>query len=847
MLKVSLKNLWSHKRRLIGTVLAVVIGVAFLTGTLTLGSTLESNFDDLFTEVNAGTDAVIRNETQLDSDYAPAAALIDASLVDDVRATEGVAAAEGTVDGFGRLHGRDGEGLGGNGPPTLASSWIEDPDLNPYRIAEGRPPEGSEEVVINRGAAEDGDLSVGDTTIVETPDPVEATIVGISTFGDADGLGGVTSTAFTLEGAQTHLTKRPGEVTRIVVKAEPGVSQDELVRSLRAELPDGIEVISGDALTDEGVEDINATFLDMLRMFLLVFAIIALLVATFSIYNTFSIIVAQRTRDAALLRALGASRRQVLASVGAEAVVVGVVASLIGIVGGIGFAGLLKGLFDSFGFVLPAGGLVITTTTLVVAFVVGVLVTALAGVFPAIRASRVAPLAALRQVAVDRAGSSTVRAVTGLTLAAVGAGVVMSSVLGEGGGDAILVAGVGAIVLAVGIVVFGPVIAGPAAALLGAPLARLRGVPGGLARRNAVRNPKRTSSTAAALMVGVGVVTLFTVFAASLKATIDTTVSEGFAGDLVISSGPFGGSGYSPQLATDIGAIPEVSTAVGVGTDGAEIGGESKQISAAEPADLDAVLDLDVVDGSIADLAPDEIGVSEGVADRNNWTVGSEVAVTFSDAAVENMRVGAIYEGNELLGGYLIPRATWEPHAVQAIDATVYVDVADGVSVADGERAVEEVAEGYGDPDVLTRDEFVDVAAGAVNLMLGIVYALLALTILIALMGIANTLSLSIHERTRELGLLRAVGETRGQVRAMVRWESVIVAVFGTVGGLAFGAFLGWALVQSAGSDQDFTFAAPFTQLVIVLVVGALAGLLAGLRPARRAARLDVLQAVATE
>jgi putative ABC transport system permease protein len=848
MLSLVFAEMRGHSRRLVGTGVAVFLGVAFLTGTLVLGDTLRSNFDSLFAEVNAGTDVIVRNATDLgiESDATPG--LIDRSLVDGVRAVDGVSAAEPVVQGYGQLLGADGDAIGGNGPPQFAGSWTTDPDLNPYRLAEGRAPEADDEVVVNRKAADEGDLAIGDRTTLLTPEPVEVTIVGLATFGDQDGLGGVTFTAFTLDGAMEHVTKDPDGVSTIAVKAADGTPQDELLTRIDEVLPYGVEAVTGTEVSNEASDDINAIFLDLLTTFLTIFAGIALLVATFSIYNTFSIIVAQRTRTAALLRALGASRRQVLGSVVAEALVVGIVASLIGLAGGVGVAGLLKGLFDAAGFALPAGGIVVTLGTVAVAIVVGVVVTLVAGIAPAIRASRVAPLAALRDVAFESTATSRIRVVVGSLMLA--AGTVLAVLPALSGEPWLVAVGLGAVVTVVGVVVFGPVVARPLSRVLGAPVARLRGLTGVLSRENAMRNPRRTAGTAAALMVGVGVVTLFTVFAASLKASLDASVERSFGGDLVVSSGQFGGGGISPRLVDEVNQLPEVSQAVGLGRGNAAIDGDTKELTVADPAALDAVLDLDLSGGSLADLGTDGLAVSDATADSNGWQLGHVVTVTFSDGQTEDLTIAATYEAADIAGGYVMPAAVYEPHTLQEVDALVIVDVADGTSLARAQDAVEQVAAGYGSPDVLDRDAFAADVSSGVDMMLTIIYALLVLAIVIALMGIANTLSLSIHERTREMGLLRAVGQTRSQVRSMVRWESVLVATFGAVGGIAVGAFLGWALVEAAGAAAGSAvseFALPAGRLAIILIVGAIAGVLAGIRPARRAARLDVLQAIAAE
>jgi putative ABC transport system permease protein len=849
MFNVTLKGLRAHKlpalraaraarRRLVGTFLAVFLGVAFLTGTLVLGDTLRANFDTLFAGANAGTDVLVRSAATIEADGGrgpdiDGRALVPASLAERIRTVAGVAAAEPSIQGYGQIIGADGEAVGGNGPPRLAGNWITDPELNPYKLVEGRPPTTTEEVVLNRGAAEAGGLRVGDTAVVQTPEPVSVTVVGIATFGGGDGLGQVTFTAFTLAGAERHVTRKPGLASSIVVRAQPGTSQEVLAERVRRQAGDGVEVLTGAQVSAEASDDIGRQFLNTFTAFLTVFAGVALLVGSFSIYNTFSILVAQRSRESALLRALGAARAQIVTSVVAEALLVGLVASAAGLLGGVAIAGLLKGLFDSFGFSLPAGGLVFDAGTAVAGMTVGTLVTVAAGVFPAVKASRVAPVAALRENAAEAVRPSRARAVTGAGLTGAGGAAVLAGVLGDGD---IAVAGVGAALTMAGVVTFGPVVARPAAALVGWPLRRLRGVTGGLARQNAMRNPRRTSGTAAALMVGVGVVTLFTVFAASIRTSIDQTVSRSFGGDLVVSTGSFGGGGLSPALASQVDALPEVRTAVGLGQGVAEVHGRGRRVTIADVASLADVLDLDVKDGV---LGTSQLAVSESTG----LAVGTSVPVRFVDGTTDDLTVGAVYGVGDVAGDYLLSREAWAPHAGQDVDTSILVGLDGGVSLAAGKAAVSAVV---GGADVMDRKEYVASVAQGVDMMLGIVYVLLFLAVLIALTGIANTLSLAVHERTRELGLLRAVGQSRRQLRSMVRWESVIIALFGTVGGLALGVFLGWALVQAASASGFATFAAPAGQVAVVLVAGAVAGLLAGLGPARRAARLDVLAAIAT-
>ena len=850
MLNVTLKGLRAHKRRLFGTFLAVFLGIAFLAGTLVLGDTLRANFDTLFADANAGTDAIIRSASIIEADGGrgpdlDGRTLIPIAIADRVRTVPGVAAVEPSIQGYGQLIGVDGKAVGGNGPPRLAGNWITDPELNPYKLVEGRAPETTDEVVVNRGAAEAGGLRVGDTTIVQTPEPVRVRVVGIASFGAGDGFGAVTFTAFTLQGAEAHVAKRPGVASSIVVRAEPGVNEEVLAERVRPLAGYGNEVLTGAQFTAESTDQIGRQFLEMFTTFLTMFAGVALLVASFSIYNTFSILVAQRSRDSALLRALGAARAQIVTSVVIEALLIGLVASAAGLLGGVAIAGLLKGLFDSFGFSLPAGGLEFQASTAVISVMVGMVVSLAAGLFPAVRASRVAPVAALREHAVDTTRASRLRAVAGALLTAVGVAVVLSAVL-AGGDNVLAVAGLGAVLTMVGVVVFGPVVARPAAGVVGWPLLRLRGVTGVLARQNAMRNPRRTSGTAAALMVGVGVVTLFTVFAASIRSSIDDTVSRSFGGDLVVNTGSFGGGGLSPALAPQLAALPEVRTALGLGQGLVRVDGHGKRITVADVVNLGDVLDLEVREGALERLGPTEVAVSSDEAEAEHRTMGSTVTIGFVDGAAADFTVGAIYDVSDVAGDYVVSRAAWAPHAGQDVDSQILIGLGQGVGLTAGKAAVSTVTSAAGGASVLDREEYVASLAQGVDMMLGIVYVLLFLAIVIALIGIANTLSLAIHERARELGVLRAVGQTRGQLRSMMRWESVIIALLGTVGGLGLGVFLGWALVQAASDEGFATFAAPAGQLTVVLLAAAVAGVLAGLGPARRAASLDVLRAIGT-
>jgi putative ABC transport system permease protein len=398
------------------------------------------------------------------------------------------------------------------------------------------------------------------------------------------------------------------------------------------------------------------------------------------------------------------------------------------------------------------------------------------------------------------------------------------------------------------LVVLGPAVAAPVARVIGAPLPRLRGIAGALARENAMRSPRRTSGAAAALMIGVGVVALFTVFAASVKHSIDVQLDKSFAGDLVIDAGTRGFGGFNPSLTSDVAALPEVAAASGLRFGAAFVNGSNRDIVVVDPKSIESVFNLGVTSGSLESMTPTQLAVSNRYADDHGWKIGQPVDVRFPDGAQGAFTVGATFENRDVTGSdWVLSTEAWSPHAVDDLDTLVLIRLNDGVSTDEGKVAVEQASAAYPNARVQDRSDYSREVGSMVNQLLALVYIMLLLAIVIALMGIANTLSLSIYERTRELGLLRAVGETRGQLRAMVRWESVIIALFGTVGGVLLGTFCGWALVQAASDSGFAAFALPVGSLILVLVAGAIAGVLAGLLPARRAAKLDVLQAIATE
>jgi putative ABC transport system permease protein len=857
MLAITAKEAWARKRRLAGILISVGLGVAFLAGALTFGDTLTANFNRLFATATAGTSAVVRSTTAgTGSGITDKRPPIPASLVRTVRTVPGVADAQPSIAGTATLLGADGKAVGGLGPPRSAGNWISNPALTPYRLATGQAPQGLHQVVINEAAATAGKLRLGSVTTVLVPQPVRVQVVGLATFGRAAGFGGASYVAFSYQGAQRYLARSgtaggTAEVSTIQVSAAPGVSPGVLVSRLDRALPHGVQAITGAQLTSDNLAVLNSEFLTALRVILVVFAGIALLVAAFSIASTFGILVAQRTREAALLRALGARRGQVLRSVLAEAVAVGTAGSVLGVAAGLGIAQLLKALFDAAGFALPAGGLVVTGGSIAVSLLTGIVVTAVVSLLPALRAARVSPLEALRESAATTGPAPRRRLITGLVLLLAGVGLVLASLSGTSTGTLSLT-GLGALGTALGMVALGPAVARPVTQLLARPLAGWRGVTGTLAGRSAAGNPRRTAAAATALMVGVAVVTLFTVYAASLRTAEVSGVSGSFTGDIAITEGGFGGgpsaNGISLGLASAVSRIPGVAAVSGLAGGQADVGGRSESVTAVPPGSIGQVLNLHPAAGSVSRLGPGQIAVSSIQATDRGWRLGTPVTLVLPDGTTHRVTVGAIYTSRNLVGDYILPLALWAPHTAQLTASAVYVKLAPGAHQATVQAAITRAAASYGKLTVAGRAAYIASAGQAVSTVLAIVYALLVLAIVIAVSGIANTLSLSVYERTREIGLLRAVGQTRAQLRSMIRLESVLVAAFGTVGGLALGGFLGWGLAEAGARSSGLTQPSfPATQLIVIAVLGGLAGVIAAIRPARRAGRLPLLAAIAAD
>ncbi|HEV3291713.1 MAG TPA: ABC transporter permease, partial [Streptosporangiaceae bacterium] len=603
MIKIILQSLLARKRRLVTTALAVIIGVAFTAGTLMLTDSMGKTFNDLSAGVYKGTDAVVRakavfNDTAGGGEQRPP---IDASLVPALSHVPGVAHAQGIVQGYAQLIGKDGTPVGTGNAPALGGNWGTVPTLNPFQLVAGHAPQAPDEVVIDKQSATSGHLAVGDTTTVLLSGPPQRVrVAGIAVFGTADSPAGASVVLFTTPVAE-RLIGAPGKFTSISFAAAPGVSQQQLVASLARVLPPGTEAVTGAKIIQE-TKDSFQQILQTFSKFLLIFAVIALVVGAFIIMNTFAITVAQRTQENGLLRALGASRRQVLGSVLVEAVAVGAIAALLGLAAGIAVATGLKALLGAFGFGLPGGSLVLSANTVVVSLLLGLGVTVVAAISPARKAAKVSPVAAMQQATAGSTGyGSKQRVVVGLTLLAAGVAVLFYGLFGHPA-SAFAVVGAGILLVFFAVSVLGRTIALPLSRAIGAPLPRIKGVTGTLARENTMRNPKRTAASASALMIGVGLVAFITILASSTTASLGATVDRTFTGDFVITGAGMGGGGVDPALPQKLGTLPQVAAATGESFGDAVIFGQVQGLAAVDPGTAGQIFNVSPVQGSISAL-----------------------------------------------------------------------------------------------------------------------------------------------------------------------------------------------------------------------------------------------------
>jgi putative ABC transport system permease protein len=888
VLRVAFKDLMARKRRLVTTGLAVILGIAFLTGTQILGGVLNDSIDSLITDVYSGYDAVVRSPDVQEAPFGEFRPPVDASVADRAGEVPEARAAFGIVESpTAQLVGSDGKALStGFGPPTLVYNWIDDP-VRPGVLVEGRGPESDAEMAMDFKVASDNDWEIGDTiTVLSQQSTRDFELVGILGLGEeGDQFSGAKPLFFTTAVAQ-ELADLEGRFSYVAAGAADGVSQQDLSEALAAEL-EGLQVITGDEFTQENV-DATAQFVGILTTAVSVFGYIALVVAAFIIYNTFSIIVAQRTRETGLLRAIGAGRGQVILATLAEALIIGLFASLLGLVFGSLLATGIKAatgqvLTVESGIAWPNGA------TVVLALVVGMGITSLSAVIPAVRASRISPIAALGEMGTDRTAVSRTRQVWGFALLAGGVVLAALALTGAVESNQLQLVGLGLFLILLSVaVILGPLLARPASSFLSWPFTRRGSVTARLGAENAARNPRRTAATAAALTVGVTLVVVIAVLANSIKASVTEEIEEGLGGvDLIVSAGNFSFLGVPTEVteqAASIDGIESVSPwkfAQLVLLDdkaleeAAEQAESDEEESTEDPPAVFGTQDI-APDGEAAfatGFAPDywdviDMGDIQGdptespgsaivarakeVEDRG-WEVGDTIPVYFAATGEQDLTLVATFsDGLGPDDNFYVPNEVVTANATPGFDndflLTVVTEDDDEVRASVQEQ-LEALVEDR--PDIVVQDlaEYIQTQTSFIDTFVAVIYGLLALAVIIALIGIGNTLSLSVLERTREFGLLRAVGMSRSQLRWTLRSESAIVAVFGTLMGMVIGILFAIALAYAISADDPglLTLRLPVAQLVIITVLAALAGVIAAILPARRAVRLDMLEAIASE
>ena len=851
MTSVAVKSLWARKLRALGTTVAVFVGVSLIAGTYVITDTINKAFDEIFTDSLKGTSVVITNQRPVTQEQNTSTSF-PAGILKEVRAVPGVNLAAGTIFAGGGIFKGDDQ-VGSQFAPKFISSVLP-PQIETLKTVDGHPPTNSQEATLDKAAADDAGLSIGDPVRIAGERRARTyRLVGLTELGGTS-FGGASIAQLTLPEAQ-FITGNVGRFNQISVAINPDVSSEELKQRIEQVVPPTLRVETAEENANRSSDEIHDQ-LSFLPIFLGVFAAVALIVGAFVIFNTFSITVSQRIREYGLLRTLGASRRQVLASVFVEAALIGLVGAVAGVLGGLLFAKGIEAVFDALGIGLPTTALVVATRTVVVSVVVGIVVTMVAVLNPALRSTRVPPIAAMQDLELTSSRRRSIVTVAIAWLLMVGGlALVLVGLFGniEDTGQAAVMLGAGAALVLFGVSLYSPRLVRPLAGAIGAPLERLRGLTGRLARENSQRNPTRTAATAAALMIGLALVSFVTVFAAGLKASIADAIENNFQGELEIQNT----NGYDPipkAVATAVRQVPGVQTvstleSTQIKVDG--VGGKPRA-TGLDPATASQVLKLDfqgdTTEQTLRQMTSSEAIVDESFADSNDLEVGDTIQTLGQTGNRGSFRiVGEFKDSADLLGSLVVTQEAMARDFAVTQDTFDFVKLAPGADAGAVQDRIDTLlTQQFPTSEVLNQEELKQNQENQINPLLSLVYALLSLAVIVALFGIATTLALSIYERTRELGMLRAVGMSRRQVRRMIRYESVITALIGAVLGMVLGLIFA-ALMSVPLEDQGFVLSYPVGQLIFILVIAAIAGVVAAIAPARRAARLDVLQALAYE
>lgn len=848
MLRVTLRNLLARKLRLALSAFAIVLGVAFVSGSFIFTDALGGAFDGIIKGTTADVEVAPKGAgsftAQQDTRTIPAAVVARLARLPTAAAADGVDEVQGVY-----VIGADGKLVGGNGPPGLAFNYGATRAITGeqiIRLSSGRLPVGAAQIAVDEGTAAKAGYSIGDRVTLVTPGrkPVmHARLTGLVHFGSSGGLVGATLTIFDQKAIQQLFFGGRDVFTGVSLTAADGVSQQQLAAAANAVLPPGIQARSGDAVAKDN-EDAIGKALGFINTFLLVFAAVAMVVGTFLIINTFSILVAQRSRELALLRAMGASRGQINRSVLTEAFLVGVVGSTVGIGLGYLLALGLRSLFAAIGLDLGSATFPLKLRTIVVSYVVGLVVTMVAAYLPARRAGRIAPVAVMRDDVVLTESSLRRRMLVGAF--AVLAGVVLMVVGFRGsGGAGLLLIGLGMWLILIGVALMAPVLGRPVIFALGAAYGRIFGTVGTLATQNSLRNPRRTAATASALMIGLTLVALMSILGSSAKASTDKAINETLTADFVVSNAV--GTPFSTSIADQIRRIDGVQTVAEFRSAVGEIDGQQVFLGAADPAALVDALKVNMSVGAISDLANSAILVDKSTASGHQYALGDEIDLKLQ-AGVRKLTVGGVFSASAAVpANYLVTLDTLKKGGLKPADSLLFITKQPGADTAAVHGQIAKVLKNLPTVTLKDQQQFAAEQAKQINTFLYIIYALLGLAVIIAVLGIINTLALSVIERTREVGLLRAVGLSRRQLRRMVRLESVAIAVLGAVLGVVMGIAFGIALQRAIADQGVDVLSIPGWQLATFVVLAALAGVLAAVLPARRAARLNVLDAISTE
>ncbi|SEE82062.1 ABC transporter permease [Jiangella alba] len=851
MIRATLKSLAARKLRLAMSAFAIVLGVAFVAGSYVFTDTIDRTFDDIFGGLSS--DVVVRpdlpGEADLFTGFATGTTTtIPAGLVDEVADLPGVERADGEVENqsFFVLD-SDGDLMTTQGAPGIAVNWHDGPTADGAPVLElvdGELPSGPGEVALDDRTFDDSGYQIGDDVqFVGTGDDprVTAELVGVVRFGESGSLAGASLSVFETGYAQQLFLDGDDAFSRISVTAADGTSAEEVRDEISAILPGDFEALTGADVDEETASAIEEG-LGFFNTFLLVFAAIALFVGVFLILNTFSILVAQRSQEMALYRALGAGRRQVTRSVLLEAFVVGVVGSTLGLLLGLGVAQLLKTVFGAFGLEL-AGGLVLQPRTVVISYVVGIVVTMVAAYVPARRASKVPPIAAMRDDVATTESGRKVHLWVGGALTLLGAAAMATGLFADVN-DAALMVGAGIFAVFIGVALLAPVLATPVLRVVAGWYPKAFGTVGRLARENALRNPRRTAATASALMIGMALVTAISIVGASANATVDKALDDGVRAQFVVSNAV--GQPFSPGIAEEVAQVDGVDEVVSLRMSGGLVDGDQTFLQSFDPVAYSRAADLEMVAGT-DELGPGQFLIGEDQAESKGLSVGDTVRLQLpgSDGEIE---LAGIYAQSPLLaGGVVVSQQTLADGAVPSLDSLLYVIADDGADLGTVHESLEAATADVPTVTVQDQEEYKQQSRDQVNQLLFLVYALLGLAVLIAVLGIVNTLALSVMERTREVGLLRAVGLSRRQLRRTIRLESIAIAVLGAVLGVALGLLFGVSLQRAIADDGLEVLSIPGGQLIVFVVLAAIVGVLAAVWPARRAAKLDVLRAITTE